>query len=158
MAMFEGIGIPAEDYGKAIGMLTQEHFLKKVDTNLCAKFVTFLKANKCYNNSNSSFRCKFPRGSKAKTFSSLSKSSYETWIEPMTIPQAASKIEWSDYEVSQGLNHANPLASDATQAAVKDVNRAAALFTAPDANAKSDDAEVVKMAAAAPVKPALFTN
>jgi len=157
MAMFEGIGITEEGYGKAIGMLTQEDFLNKIDTNLCSKFVKFMKEKKAFNNSANSFRAKFPRSSKNKTFSGLSKSTYETWVEPMTIPEKASKIEWSDYEITEGLNHANPLASDKTQAAVADVNKAKALFKAPDAHAESDAKEIEKMTEEAPVaKPNLF--
>ena len=156
MAMFEGLGIAPEAYGKAVGMLLQEDFLKKVDTNLCTKFLNFLKAKNAFGNSKATFRAKFPRGSKTKTFSSISKSTFETWIEPMTIPAAASKIEWSDYEIAEGLNHANPIASDATKAAVTDVNKAKALFSAPDAHAESDKAEVEKMAEEAPTKPPLF--
>jgi len=158
MAMFEGLGIPPEGYGKAIGMLTNLDFLQKVDANLCGKFLDFLKSKNAYDSASNGFRAKFPRGSKNKTFSSISKSTYETWIEPMTIPETASKIEWSDYEKNEGLNHANPIASDATQAAVTDVNKANALFKSPDAHAESDAKEVKDMTDEAPVKdkPALF--
>jgi hypothetical protein len=157
MAMFEGLGIPPETYGKAIGQLTDEDFLKKVDINLCTKFLNFLKAKNAFNKNDAAFRAKCPRGSKNKIFSSLSKSTYDVWLEPMSIPQLASKIEWSDYEIDQGLNHSNPIASDATQAAVTDVNKANALFKKPDAHAESDTKEVDKMAEEAPTKkPDLF--
>lgn len=157
MAMFEGLGIPPENYGKAIGQLTQEDFLKKVDTNLCTKFLNFLKAKAAFNKVSSAFRAKCPRGSKNKIFSSLPKSTFDVWLEPMSIPKSASKIEWTDYEIAEGLNHANPIASDATQAAVTDVNKANALFKKPDAHAESDAKEVDKMTEEAPVKkPDLF--
>jgi hypothetical protein len=158
MAMFEGLGIPPENYGKAVGQLLQEDFLKSVDTNMCTKFLDFLKKKNAFDKHDASFRAKFPRGSKTKTFSSISKSTYEVWLEPMTIPEAATKMEWSDYEIKEGLDHGNPLASDATQAAVKDVNKAKALFNAPDAHAESDKKEVEAMTDAAPAvaKPNLF--
>jgi len=157
MAMFEGMGIAPENYGKAIGQLTQLEFLQKVDANLGNKFLEFIKSKKGFDNSANGFRAKFPRGSKNKTFSSISKSTYETWVEPMTIPETATKLEWSDYEIKEGLNHANPVASDATQAAVTDVNKANALFSAPaDTHAETDAKEIETMSDEAPGKPALF--
>jgi hypothetical protein len=71
MAMFEGLGIPPEDYGKAVGQLTNKDFLEKVDANMCTKFLEFIKGKKGFDNPAMSFRAKFPRGSKNKTFSSL---------------------------------------------------------------------------------------
>ena len=131
MSMFEGLGIPPEDYGKAVAQLVQADFLKKIQDNLSSKFLAFMKANGGFNGV--PFRAKFPRSSKNKTFSGITKSPFDVWIEPMTIPKEQSKLAWSDYEIDQGLNHGNPIASDAVKTSVADVNKAKNLFKAPDA-------------------------
>ena len=150
MAMFEGLGIQPEDYGKAVAQLVQADFLKKVQDNLSSKFLAFMKAKSAFEGA--PFRAKFPRGSKNKTFSGITKSPYDVWIESMSIPKAQSKIEWSDYEIKEGLNHGNPIASDASKASVEDVNKAKNLFNKPDAAAT----EAAAPAAEAPSKPDLF--
>lgn len=132
MAMFEGLGIPPEDYAKAVNMITNEDFLKKVDTNLGNKFVAFLKAKNAFDGTKP-FRQKLPRASKNKVYSGISKSSYDVWIEPMDIPKAQSKIAFTEYEISSNLNHGNPIASDGAQATMADANKAKSLFKKPDA-------------------------
>lgn len=145
MAMFEGLGIPPEDYGKAVAQLTNGDFLKKVEDNLATRFLNFLKAKSAFESS--TFRAKFPRASKNKTFSGITKSPYDVWIEPMTVPKEQSKISWSEYEVSQGLNHGNPIASDQAKATAADANKAKDLFNKPDTTG-SESAD----------KPKLFGN
>ena len=153
MAMFEGLGIAPENYGKAVAQLTQADFLKKVDDNLCQKFLDFVKANKGFDNPAAAFRAKFPRGSKNKTFSSLCKSPYDVWIESMNVPAGQTKIAWSDYEIKEGLNHSNPIASDEAKANVNDANKAKDLFKKPDAPAETEEKAPVEEAAS---KPDLF--
>lgn len=129
MAMFEGFGIDPSKYGNAIAQLVQADFLKKVEDNLYQKFLDFMKAKKAFEGA--PFRAKFPRGSKNKTFAGITKSPYDVWIEPMSVPKAQTKIEWSDYEIKEGLNHGNPIASDAAKTSVEDVNKAKNLFNKP---------------------------
>lgn len=136
MAMFEGLGIAPENYGKAVAQLVQGDFLKKVQDNLSSKFLAFMTGKKAFEST--PFRAKFPRSSKTKTFSGITKSPYDVWIEPMSIPKAQSKIEWTDYEIKEGYNHGNPIASDDAKASVEDVNKAKNLFNKPDAASTED--------------------
>ena len=49
----------------------------------------------------------------------------------MAIPRAQTKLGWSDYEIKEGLNHGNPIASDAAKSTPEDVNKAKNLFNKP---------------------------
>jgi hypothetical protein len=129
-AMFEGLGIPPEDYGKAVTMLTQEPFLLKVCTNLCQKFVDFMLAKNGFNGE-VTFRQKFLRQSEAKNYATISKSDFDVWLEPMTVPKSASKIAYTDYEIKEKKNLSHPISSDKSQAKPKDAAKANKLFNTP---------------------------
>ena len=129
--MFEGLGIPPEDYGKAVRMLTQEDFLKKVVTNLANKFVKFLNDGRVYE-SPIKFRQKFLRQSSTKNYAVIPTSDFDVWLEPMTIPKASSKIAFSKWEIDNGKNNPNPAASsDAKNTTTQDVNTGKNLFGTP---------------------------
>jgi hypothetical protein len=112
--MLEGIGIAPEQYAKALEGLTNKDLVAAIVTNLATKFVAFLTAADAFSGS-IKFRMKFLRQSKLKNFAVISKSDFDTWIEPMTIPKAQSKISWSEYEVTKGLNDPTPAKADAPE-------------------------------------------
>lgn len=114
LAMFDGLGIPPEEMVKAFNALTKEEFRNKVVTNLSKKFLDFLKAHDAFNGT-VKFRQKFIRQSKAKNFSTIPKSSFDTWIESMAIPKEQSKIAFTDYEKRQGYDNPDPVASSSAQ-------------------------------------------
>jgi len=126
LKMFEGLGIPQEDLPKAFRALTNEEFLKKVTNNLSKKFYNYLKAKNAFDGS-VKFRQKFLRQSKAKNFATISKSTFDTWIEPMSIPKEQSKIAYSEYEITNGKNNPDPASASASQSEAAEV-KAASLF------------------------------
>lgn len=129
--MFEGIvPMDKESLGKAITQLVNEDFMKKVVANLSAKFVHFLETEKIYE-SPIKFRIKLLRQSKLKNFATIPSSEFDTWIEPMDIPAEASKIAFTDYEISKGKDSGAPVKSDDPKAKAKDVNKAKSLFEKP---------------------------
>jgi len=131
MSMFEGIGIPPADYGKALKMLTNDEFLKKIVTNLANRFVKFLEDSGAYT-SNVSFRQKFLRQSKDKNYAVIPTSDFDVWLEPMTISKEMSQIAFSKWEIDNGKNDPNPAASSASANTTKaDVNTGKNLFAGP---------------------------
>lgn len=117
--MLEGIGIAPEQYAKALDSLTNADLCMKVTTNLATKFVEFLTAANAFNQT-IKFRMKFLRQSKMKNFVVVPKSDFDTWIEPMTIPKAQSKIAYSAYEIDKKLNDPAPATADAPESAGND--------------------------------------
>lgn len=115
--MFEGTGITsAADINTK---LASEEVMKQVSTNLYKAFAEAMKdADKSIK-----VRFKFPRQSEAKHYITFPKAvgfkkgSFEAFktpfIESMVIPTEQSKLKFSDYEISKGLNHGNPVTSDA---------------------------------------------
>lgn len=131
MSMFEGLGIPPADYGKALKMVVQKDFLEKVVTNLATRFIKFLQDAKVYE-SNILFRQKFLRQSKDKNYAVIPTSDFDVWIEPMAILAEHSKIAFSDWEIKNGKNDPNPAASSSTKNMSKtDVNTGKNLFGTP---------------------------
>ena len=156
--MFEGLGIPPEEYGKAVRMLTQEEFLKKVVTNMANRFVKFLQDAKVFE-STITFRQKFLRQSAVKNYAVIPSSDFDVWVEPMTIAKEQSKIAFSKWEIDNGKNDPNPAASTgAKNTTTQDVNTGKNLFGTPaDAVAPASIAPAVTPApalAATPVTPA----
>lgn len=131
VAMFEGLGIPPEDMSKALTMLTNEAFLGKVVTNLSTKFLKLLEVSGAFEGK-LLFRQKFLRQSKDKNYAVIPTSDFDTWIEPMSIPKAASKIAYSQWEIDNGKNNPDPVSGDKSQTTAADVNKAADLFAAPE--------------------------
>lgn len=126
--MFDGLGIPPEEYGKAIAQLTNEPFAKKVHKNLCDKFHALLTAAGAFNGT-VMFRQKFLRQSATKNWAVIPRSDISVWIEPMTIPKAQSKIEFTAWEIENGKNDPNPAASTkAANTKEVDVNAGKNLF------------------------------
>lgn len=125
LSMFAGTG--QEDPGKAIAQLVQESYLKKVSENLAVKFVKFLKEKKAFDGS-ITFRQKFLRQSEAKNFATIPSSTFDVWIEPMTIPKKSSKIAYSDWEIKNKKDNPDPIASTQSESTPVDVKKANALF------------------------------
>ena len=129
--MFEGLGIPKEDYPKVLGMLTNEELLKKICTNLANKFLDLLKKLDAFSGK-VLFRQKFLRQSPEKNFAVIPNSTFDIWIEPMSIPKSASKIEYSLWEIENKKNDPNPGKVDSKQSTAKDKEKAANLFKKPE--------------------------
>jgi len=109
--MFEGLGIPPEEMGKAIEMLNNQAFLTKVTTNLNNIFMNFMNAKNAFTNP-VPFRIKLVRSSETNHYSRIPKTQFETWIEPMTVPKEQSKIAWTQYDLDNKLNDGTPVATD----------------------------------------------
>lgn len=118
--MFDGTGISSA--ADIQSKLPTEDVMKQVSTNLYKAFAEAMKdADKSIK-----ARFKFPRQSEAKHFITFPKAvgfkkgSFESFktlfIEPMTIPVEQTKLKFSDYEISKGLNHGNPVVADAASA------------------------------------------
>jgi hypothetical protein len=135
LAMFKGLGIADDQIKKALSMLNQEDFMKKVVTNLCAQFVNFMKSKNALKAGAVLFRHKFLRQSKAKNFAVIPTSDFDTWVEPMDVPKAASKIAFSEWEIENGKNNPDPVSSTASESTTEDANKAASLFSTPTAPA-----------------------
>jgi len=123
--MFEGTG--QNDPAKAITMLTSEDYLKKVVKSLDGKFVDFLKKVKAFEE-RTSFRQKFLRQSEANSFATIPNSTYDVWIEPMTVPKDASKVAFTEWEIKNGKNNGNPVASTKSDTKKVDTAKAGNLF------------------------------
>ena len=147
LAMFNGLGIAPEQIKKSLTMFNQEDFMKKVVTNLCALFVNFMKTKNAFNGA-VLFRHKFLRQSKPKSFAVIPTSTFDTWVESMDVPKEASKIEYSKWEIDNGKNNPDPVASSEGQSNAEDANKASTLFAAP----KADDV------APTDAKPDLFAK
>lgn len=63
-----------------------------------------------------SFRVKLPRRSKKSSFASLP--NFGPWVESMDIPQDASKLKWSNWEIEHGKNDPTPAKDKVTKKAV----------------------------------------
>jgi hypothetical protein len=133
--MFNGLGIPPEDIKKALAQFTNEDFLKNVVTNLGQIFADFLAEKNAFSGS-VLFRHKFIRQSKAKNFATIPNSDFDVWVESMDIPSNASKISYSEWELKNGKDNPDPVASSDADTTVEDANKASALFSA-----EADDAQ-----------------
>lgn len=109
--MFEGLGIPPEDMGKAIEMLSNQSFLSKVSANLNTIFINFLKEKKAFSGVEK-FRIKLVRSSETNHYSKIPKTQIDTWIEHMDVPKEQTKILWTQYDLDNNLNSGTPVASD----------------------------------------------
>lgn len=145
--MFSGLGIAPEKYAQALTMLNKEEFLKKVCTNLATKFLNLLTKLDAFSGK-VTFRQKFLRQSKDKNFAVIPNSTFETWVEPMTVPKESSKVVFSQWEVDNKKNDPNPGKADSKQSTQKDAKKAANLFGGDDAPATDKDTP----------KPDLFKN
>jgi hypothetical protein len=70
------------------------------------------------------FRVKLPRRSKKYAFAALP--TFGPWVENMAIPADASKLKWTNWEISNGRNHDLPVKDETTQAAKEDGAKAVA--------------------------------
>ena len=154
LQMFEGLGIPPEDMAKAFQALTREDFLHRVVTNLSTKFLGFLQAHNAFDGS-VTFRQKFLRQSKPKNFIAISSSSFDVWLEPMTIPKEQSRIAYSDWEIKNGRNSSSDAPASGKQSGTAETAKAAALFGDDTTATPSGGTEVKEL----PVdnKPGLFS-
>jgi len=151
--MFDGLGIAPEQMAKAVNALTNKEFLGKVVTNLGNKFVDFLAKANAYNGG-ITFRMKFLRQSKLKNYAVISRSSFDTWIEPMSIPKAASKIAFTKYEIDNGKNDPNPAAGDEATTTTEEAVKGAELFGVAETPAPVEPAvSITPPVTAAPVQP-----
>lgn len=130
LAMFKGLGIPPEEIKKALAMFDKEDFVQKVVTNLSKVFLDFLQSKNAFSGE-VKFRHKFLRQSKAKNFATIPNSDFDIWVEPMTVPKEASKIAFSEYEIANGKDNGDPVASDDSDTTTEDANKADSLFTNP---------------------------
>jgi len=128
--MFEGLGIAPENMAKAVTMLNKEDFLKKVMGNLATKFYNFMVSVDAFSGK-ITFRQKFLRQSKDKNFATIPTSTFDVWLEPMTIPKNASKVAYSKWETDNGKDNPNPASSDKSKSTKKDASAAKDLFAAP---------------------------
>ena len=143
LQMLADLGIPQEDMPKAFQSLVNEEFLHRVVTNLSKKFLDFLAAKDAFSGE-TAFRIKFRRQSANKNFITIPTSTFDTWIEPMSIPKDQSKIAYNDYEIEAGKSNSAAPKASASQTGAAETVKAKALFG--DSNvAESDN------------KPALFS-
>ena len=133
--MFEGLGIPPEDMKKTIAGLIKEEFLLKVMANLTKKFYAFLVQQNAFSGK-VTFRQKFLRQSKDKNFISVPTSTYDIWIEPMTIPKEASKISYTKWEIDNKKNSSEQAIADAPM--VQPNVSASSLFSTPETDTKPE--------------------
>ena len=122
LKMFEGVVDPAA-VGQALLRLTNEDLLNKVFTNLLNKFVAYLQAKKAFSGS-VTFRHKFARQSKDKHYITLP--AFGAFVELMEVPKAQSKLVWTEWEIANGKNNPNPVASSKSKNT--EVEKAALLF------------------------------
>ena len=134
LKMFEGTG--EDDVNKSIAMLANEEHLKRVVKNLDTKFVNFLKSKNAFNGK-VKFRQKFLRQSEANNYATIPSSDFDVWLEPMTVPKDASKVVWSDWEIKNGKNNPDPVASTKSATTPVDTAKASGLF-------KKDSADTSK--------------
>jgi hypothetical protein len=141
MKMLEGLGIPADELGTAVGRLTNEDFMIKVNANLGKKFVEFLKEVNAFKGG-VTFRQKFLRQSKDKNYAVIPTSDYDVWIESMDIPKSASKVAYSKWELANKKNDPNPSAGDAPEAGKEDANKGKNLFGGGAAKKEQEQPEL----------------
>lgn len=117
--------------------LTDETFRQSVATNLGKLFIELLNEVGAFTGE-VSFRQKFLRASANKHYPSISTSSFDTWIEPMTVPKEQSKVAFTAYEISKKKNDPTPIAASSTQATPEVESKAASLFGAETTNETAD--------------------
>lgn len=135
--MFEGQGIEGNE--KQIASLTTEAYRNKVSTNLASLFLKFLKSKKAFSKP-VPFRQKFLRQSADKNFSTIPGSSFDVWIEPMTVPAEQSVIQYTEWEIENKKNLSTPVSSTKSQTSEADKEAGKALF----AKKGSEDAPDLK--------------
>ena len=138
--MFEGLGIPPEQYQQAINSLTQEEFLGKVVTNLATKFYNFLVSVDAFNGK-VLFRQKFLRQSKEKNYAVIPMSTFDIWVESMDIPKEQSKIAYSDWEIKNKKDNPDPVASSKGQSTAEDATKASSLFKTSEGMPEESDTD-----------------
>ena len=139
--MFEGLGIDPDNMAKAVTMLNKEDFLKKVMGNLVTKFYNFMVTLDAFAGT-VTFRQKFLRQSKDKNFAVIPTSTFDVWLESMTIPKAASKVCYSEWETKNGKDNPDPVSSDKSKSTKKDASTAVDLFAAPAGAEKTEGEDV----------------
>jgi hypothetical protein len=127
LKMLEGLGIPADELNTAVPRLANEDFMKKVNTNLAAKFVKLLTEENAFKGG-ITFRQKFLRQSADKNYAVIPMSDYDVWIESMDIPKSASKVAYTKYEIDKKKNDPNPAAGDKSESSSTDANKGKNLF------------------------------
>ena len=158
LAMFKGLGIPDDQIQNALTQFDQEEFTKKVVTNLCTRFLEYLRAKDAFNGK-TPFRQKFLRQSKAKNYAIIPTSDFDVWIEPMDVPKEASKIAFTEYEIEKGKNLSHPVASTDSETSAEDANNAKSLFDAPPQNGQlAENSIPEKPEGTNTEQPSLFDN
>lgn len=99
--IMKGTGITNENYKEKV---TQQETLTKLYNNIIESFIAAMKSYVGENGKR--LRAVFPRQSKAKHFPALRKRFLDRQpiFESMEVPANASKVKFSDYEISNGLN------------------------------------------------------
>ena len=100
--------INPSDTAEVQRLLTNDTTLLAMYNNYRDQFIQTLKINVSKDNLAIPFRMKFIRQSKAKHYASLPK--FPPFMEPMTIPQDQSKLQFTNYEIEHGLNSGNVVA------------------------------------------------
>lgn len=123
--IFTGTGITAENIGEKI---TNQTTLDKIYANIVDQFIKMMTPFAGENSKK--VRILFIRQSKAKHFPTLRKRFLESYpfIEPMDVPKAQSKLKFSAFEVTNGLNTGEAV-SGAQTVTQEEKNTVEALFT-----------------------------
>lgn len=122
--IFENTGITAEN---TTTELLKQTAIDKIYANIVEQFSTMIKPY--VGDTTKKLRGVFPRQSKAKHYPALRKRFLDSQpiFEPMTVPVAASKIKFSDYEKEKGLDRGDQLVAT-TQATAEQKEKTATLF------------------------------
>lgn len=104
--MFDGTGVNAENYGTKI---TDATVVVKIYNNIVNQFLELMSG--FVGDDGKKMRMIFVRSSKSKSFPKLRTRYLESqpFIEPMDVP--TSKLAFSKYEITNGLNNGTPVAS-----------------------------------------------
>jgi len=116
--MFEGIGITKEQIPQLIENFQNEKVVQKVSTNLQTLFLNYVKSLPTF--TTATFRHKFWRKNKKENFAIIPNNQLDVFVESMEVPQEATKIVWSEWEIKNKKNDPNPASADDTTAAPED--------------------------------------
>lgn len=112
------VGFDISDEGAFVAALKQQGNVDKMYKNLTTGFVAKVDEISKTGVINSTFRLKLIRTSKAKHYGTIPKSFVRDnpFFESMSIPASASKVQFTAYEVKNGLNDPNPVSASTADA------------------------------------------
>jgi len=121
--IFAGTGVTMENLGEKI---TNQTVLDKVYANIVDQFISQMSP---FMNSPKRFRMIFVRQSQAKHYAKLRTRFLDSqpFIESMEIPASASKLKFTPYEITKGLNNPNPVGGAQT-VSTQDAAAASSVF------------------------------